>query len=297
MIVIKKDRGWVKAESWEEVESLPGYIRDIDPKVIKLEDVIGSYREPEFRVCGLSTCHTKHYKGFIVSLEDGRVTNIGADCGSTHLGVEFDQKSRQLDRDWASQERREAITSAKNRIEQWQNECQQIRNEEHGASWLIKQNAAMNDKTNGLPESVTKFIYDAIKTGDHTVYRERSATEQEKEIARETGQGGIQFIKEDVGTLAGLNSLAKVHNLRDIFVSDVEIHLNTLERSNVDELLDKDLRFWAKWCSEVDSKLDQVRTIVRETQKFFTRENIGLLMETVQGEDRVKVMQFAQQYN
>jgi hypothetical protein len=296
MIAIKTDRGWFKFKTWQEVEELPGYIKDINPKVIKLKKVMGPYREPELRVCGLSTCRHKHYKGFIVELEDGRVTNIGADCGNTHLGVEFDVQSRQIVRDWASQERREAINSAKNRVEGWQKECEQLRNGEHGASWLLKQNKAMRDQNNGLPDTVTRFLQDAVRTGDNSVYTERAATQQEREIAKETGQGNLPFIKENVGTLTGMAGLSEINSLRDILAVDLEVHLKILVDLDVESLTDKDLQFWAKWCSEVDGKIDKVRSIIKDTQRFFTRENIGLLFEMVQGDEGKQVMKFAKQY-
>ena len=304
MIVIKSDRGWVKPETWEEVESIPGYIRDIDPKEVKLKNVIGSYREPELRVCGLSTCHRKHYKGFIVELEsddatnrNGNITNIGANCGHTHLGAEFDIQSRQIDRDWASQERRETIKSAEYRIDNWQIECDKLHNDEHGASWLIRQNRAMHERTSGLPDAVCKYIQDALRTGDSAVYKEHAATLQEREAARETGQSDSSIIKENIGTLSGLSGLSKIKILREILVIDLEKHLKTLSDIDVETLADEELRFWAKWCGEVDSKIDMVRSIVNETQKFFTRENISLLYEVTHGDDGKQVMRFAKQYD
>lgn len=296
MIAIKTDRGWFKFTTWQEVEDLPGYINDIDPKVIKLKKVMGPYREPELRVCGLSTCRHKHFKGFIVELEDGRVTNIGADCGNTHLGAEFDVQSRLIVRDWASQERRETINCAKSRTEGWQRECLQMRNGEHGASWLLKQNKTIRDHNDGLPDSVVRFLQNAIKTGDNSVYTERAATQNEREIAKETGQGELSFIRENVGALSGIKGLSKINSLRDILAVDLEVNLKTLAGLDVESLSDKDLQFWAKWCSEVDSKINVVRSIINDSQKFFTRDNICLLFETVQGDEGKQVMKVAKQY-
>ena len=45
----------MKFESWEEFTAMAGYIPEIDPKVSGLKEVIGSYREPEYRTCYISS--------------------------------------------------------------------------------------------------------------------------------------------------------------------------------------------------------------------------------------------------
>ena len=42
---------------------------DVDPKAVKLETIIGNYTQSDFVRCGLSTCHTKHGKGYLVKRE------------------------------------------------------------------------------------------------------------------------------------------------------------------------------------------------------------------------------------
>ena len=51
MITIKSDRGWENPRSWDDVTSWPGYVSEIDPKVLELFAVIGKYRESERKVC------------------------------------------------------------------------------------------------------------------------------------------------------------------------------------------------------------------------------------------------------
>ncbi len=44
MITLNTERGLERIESWSDVESLPGFKRDIDPKTVKLSSIIGKYR-------------------------------------------------------------------------------------------------------------------------------------------------------------------------------------------------------------------------------------------------------------
>jgi hypothetical protein len=41
-------------------------------------------------VCGLNNCHTKHYRGFLIRLKDGRETIIGQDCGAREFHTSWE---------------------------------------------------------------------------------------------------------------------------------------------------------------------------------------------------------------
>lgn len=57
MITLNHDKGLVRVESWDDIESRPGFTKEIDPKAIKLHAIIGSYVFADYVPCGLSTCH------------------------------------------------------------------------------------------------------------------------------------------------------------------------------------------------------------------------------------------------
>lgn len=297
MITIKNDRGWENPKCWEDVESLAGYVKDIDPNQVKLKAVIGKYREPELRVCGLSSCHTKHFRGYLVSTTDGRVTNIGVDCGKKHFGVDFDTMSRQLDRDWQNQMHRETIASAQNRIENWEQECSLLLNGEYGGTWLSKQFRALMNRDKGLPQSITKTITDLIKTGNNVLFKERIATKQEKEIFKETGQKISEVVREEVGSLKGLSGLGKIEELRNLLPKDLEPNLKVLANIDVNNVDEKELRYWSKWSGDVESKLLSATSIIDDARQFFSKENISLLAEISETRDEEKiVMTFSKRY-
>src|SRR3546814_4713524 len=81
MITINGEKGFVRIESWDDIESRPGFAKDIDPRSVKLKAIIGSYTFSDYIPCGLSTCHQPHGNGFLVVTVDGRETNIGRICG------------------------------------------------------------------------------------------------------------------------------------------------------------------------------------------------------------------------
>jgi len=291
MITIKRDRGWEKPESWQDVESIPGYVRDIDPLSIQLDAVVGKYREPELRICGFSNCHTKHFRGYLVTTKDGRITNIGVDCGRKHFGVDFENMSRQLDRDWLNQERRESIFSALGKLDAWKSACDDLMNGKRGASWLSKQHREMQDFKTGLPRSILRSIQEMMRTGRTVLYKERAATEQEKAFAKETGQRMPNIVQEEVGTLKGLSGLAK---MEELLPKDLIPNLDAIAEIDVDAATEGDLQFWSKWCGEVDVKVEQAKSIIDSAQIFFHEDNISKLAEISSTKDEERsIMRFA----
>ncbi len=108
MITLNSDRGLVQIDSWTDIETRPGFVKDLDPTAHKLKSIIGRYVFSDRIRCGLSNCHTPHAKGYIVVTEDGHETNIGKDCGKTYFGVDFEILSGQFERDLAASQNREA---------------------------------------------------------------------------------------------------------------------------------------------------------------------------------------------
>lgn len=297
MITIKRDKEWVKVESWADVEGLPGYVPELDPKAVELDAVFGWYHEPELHVCGLSNCHTRHYRGYLVSTKDGQVTNIGHECGATQFGVEFETMSRQLDRDWQSQERREAVRAALARVPEWQARCAELLHGERGASWLDKEHRVLSHAASGLPAALARVVRDLIRSGDETLVRVRVATEREREIARETGQRVPQEVREEVGELAGVAVLGRIEELRELLPRNLEPGLATLAALDVEQASDSELRHWAKWVSEVEGELRRAADIVDAGRVFFTKDNVSQLAElATTGSDEKAVMRLARRY-
>lgn len=88
--------------SFEEIEARPNFIeRKVIPKGEAVEgilsDLVGYYLFKDEVKCGISSCGTKHQKGYIASLSDGHEIIIGHNCGKKYFGVSFDEKTVQFD--------------------------------------------------------------------------------------------------------------------------------------------------------------------------------------------------------
>src|SRR3546814_6138448 len=136
MITINGEKGFVRIESWDDIESRPGFAKDIDPRSVKLKAIIGSYTFSDYIPCGLSTCHQPHGNGFLVVTVDGRETNIGRICGKRHFSVDFVQMRRVFLKDLNAKQNRNFLWELKHRLPSVTAEIDALKSQPYGANWI-----------------------------------------------------------------------------------------------------------------------------------------------------------------
>lgn len=77
----------------------------------KLKLILQAYHFPEDQQipCGISSCRTKHGRGFLVLTSDGLETNIGNRCGKKHLGADFDYERNRFNAEQRRLKNRQAV--------------------------------------------------------------------------------------------------------------------------------------------------------------------------------------------
>jgi hypothetical protein len=285
MITLNSERGLVRIASWDDIESVPGFTADIDPKTVKLKEIIGSYTFDALIPCGLSTCHQPHGNGFLVAASDGRVTNIGRICGKKHFDVEFTQMSRVFLAAVRAQQNREFLGELKNRLPGIKTEVSTIRTEQNGAAWINTRVNQLTGKSTALPTPIINAVRQAVRRGDGTLIIERAATKQELEERSaavdvkglEHLRRNVPFVVEDrVGQLDGFPALAPGNGLREI-LGAIEPFLTALAEADIENLPDKQLRELSKLGGELATNLERLRSIVAAGRRLLTRQNIQQL--------------------
>lgn len=285
MITLNTERGLVRIASWDDIESVPGFSANIDPKTVKLKEIIGSYTFDALIPCGLSTCHQPHGNGFLVAAADGRVTNIGRICGKRHFLVEFTQMSRVYLAAVRAQQNREFLGELKNRLPNITADLAVVRGDQHGAGWINTRVNQLTGKSASLPTPIVNAVRQAIRRGDGTLVIERAATMQEREDRSaavdvkglEHMRRNVSFVvEESVGQLDGFAALAPGNRLRDIVVA-IETFLSALADVDVDNLPDKQLRELSKVGGELDANLERLRTVIAAGTRLLVRQNIQQL--------------------
>jgi len=313
LITLNTERGLVRLETWDEVETIAGYTRNVDPSASTLKSIIGSYRFPDLVVCGLSNCHHKHFRGYIVSIENGQVTNIGHQGGKTHFGVEFEKMSLTFDRDLREKEHRETLQAFKYRIDEYTAEVERLKSDVKGGNWLNKQITNLTRQGRAIPDGVLRVLNEMIRTRSPVLVRRRLATAREIELSNamrhspgdkdrieenKGSQSRPKMVEEDVGFLDGFTVLYPENDIRKLLVLETEIPLRDLAALDINTATRHELNRWAKWTGEVDTRLRQCREIIGHGRDFFRRNNIAKLAEITESDTEENlVMELARAYD
>lgn len=286
MITLNSERGLVRIASWDDIESVPGFTADIDPKTVKLKEIIGSYTFDALIPCGLSTCHQPHGNGFLVAAADGRVTNIGRICGKKHFDVEFTQMSRVFLAAVRAQQNREFLLELKHRLPNITAEVAAFKAGECGAAWINTRINQLTGKSGSLPTPIVNAVRQAVRRGDGALTIQRAATKEEREaLAAAADVTGLErrnrisdFVEVQVGQFDGFAALAPGNGLRDV-LGAIEPFLATLSEAEIDSLPDKQLRELSKAGSELEPNLERLRTVIGVGKRLLVQQNVQQLSQ------------------
>lgn len=196
---------------------------NLDPREHALQEIIGRYGFKEQIACGLSTCHKPHGKGYIVRTKDGRITNIGKDCGKTYFGVDFETLSRQFDRSIIESENRDRLRRFSSQLDEFEREIGELREGRGGADWVYKHAQQLVNRNAGCPQEVVRRILDMVKTRTSTLVWQRPATESEIELQEAMlGRNLVRphYVDSPIGEIDGLPTLYPENNLRDLLINN-----------------------------------------------------------------------------
>lgn len=290
MITLNTERGLIKVETWQEIEELPGFTKDIDPKQYELKEIIGRYLFKDYIKCGLSSCHTPHGKGYIVTTKTGPITNIGRNCGKNHFGVEFEELSKVLETEIRIKTYRDTIGSFLIFIDQHKEAVNKLRSGPFGADTVYRKANLLLKRTSGCPEEAVKILSKLVRSRNSDITKDRVASKQEVEDL-EAIQGKSlprpYYIEEKVDSLSGLPFLYNENDLRARLVIDLEEGFKGIEELNLDDASDSDLKFWSGWSSEVERKIKESEEILKYGVALLEKTNL-IKLEKSMSDDKSK---------
>ncbi|WMY11757.1 hypothetical protein [Paraburkholderia phenoliruptrix] len=280
MITLNGDKELVRVENWEAIQARPDFDGQLNPAAHELAAIIGSYVFSEYIACGLSNCRTPHGRGYLVVTKDARVTNIGKDCGARYFGVDFEDLTRQFDKDIAAKENRERLWSFAFRLDTVSADVVRIRKGEGsdaGADSLYKRSRALLNLTHGCPDVVVRRVIQMLKTGTSEVLTQREATNAE--IARVEAATGRRvnrphYIEESAGHVGYLEALNPENDLREMLVIDLDENLKAFSQLDIDQLSHAQLQRWAKWVSGVDATIERAELAVLKYRELLRPANL-----------------------
>lgn len=285
MNTLSRNKEFKRFESWEEIISLPGFTENLDPSKHKLGDIIGNYSFEKWYHCGLSSCHTLHQKGFVVTSKDGAVTNIGRICGRSNFGVEFHLLSRNFINSQIDQLHIKTIS------EFLINErpLSKIQGLLHDGGNEVSRNiTSFISRNNGCPDPVFQIISKMIKNRSGKLTKVRQIKKNELERSSSVSNSAKSkpvYQEEVVGSIEGISALFPENNLRKLLILDLKTNCEALERINLENSDRKSLKNLASWCNTFYSKFNDAKTIIASGFTFLNLENLRKFELVLDGKD------------
>lgn len=225
----------------------------------------------------MSSCHTPHGKGYIVSTKSGPITNIGHNCGKRHFDVEFDQLSKAFEKDIALHTYRENIGSTLIVLDLHKEKIASLRSGAQGADTLYKKSRLLIRRTLGCPAAATSIISKMVRGRNPNISTEREASTKEVNDL-EAIQGKKlprpYYIEEKVGELSGLSFLFEENSLRKLLVVDLEEGFKSLSQLDVDNGNFNELKRWSAWCSDIERKIENIESLIEIGAKLLQKDNL-----------------------
>lgn len=301
MITLTTDKGIVRIESWDDILSRPGFLQSVDPKAIKLKNIIASYDFEAMVPCGLANCHQPHGKGFLVVTECGHETNLGNVCGKKNFSVTFTRMKHAHLNELRAQENREALHAAQSRLDGMREEVAALRGGDHGATWIHGRVSLLLGKRVGLPSSVTALVRDLSRRPDGAIFSDKAVSQADQadrqaaqEVAGLDRRAPLQrFERVRVGNLDGHIALQPNLCLREIVVLTIEPFLESISNVDIDKLSQHALRKLAKSAGEWNSTIQRLRDAVTAGTRLLTKANITQLKGSLSDrKDRAALQEF-----
>lgn len=289
MITLNENGEITYVQSWEDVISMPGFRQKVDPKEIKLTAIRGVYQFEEKVHCGL-TCNQPHNKGYIVQGESGVTTNVGNVCGKNHFGVDFTAMTSRFDRDLRDKENRNEIRKFKARSASFGQEVEALR--EAGATYIQRHALLLIQKGRGVPDAVTDWFVNAVRTGDRKVYKDREATEEEHELLELEQDRRLtrpQYMKDAVATVEGVEFLSPGNDLKTLLVDEVETMMAWVVDLDEDQATPEELARASKWVRDADNKLQSAREALALGKRLLQGNNLNPLMLLLDSNEEKKL--------
>lgn len=263
------ESGRIRVKTWEELYDLPKYVSVISKDEVTLGKLRGAYGMQDQRKekCAIKECRTRHWAGRIVQLGDGRLTGIGHKCGKKYFPDQWSDLIRESKARDASENAQTAMLN-----------MQVLAEELLARLGEIRPNIDRHHKLKAqFEKSVPASIVDEVRTrasrNDSTIVVSRKLSEQEREIARATGQASAKYGVEDrvLGNISGLAIFQTNNDLVQIADEQIRPICQRGAQGEPDKKL-------PKYVADCAPLLERINRVLFASSQFFAEDNLKQLL-------------------
>lgn len=262
--------------NFEDITARPNFMeRVVIPKGEKVEgvlhDLIGYYLFKDEVKCGISSCGTKHQKGYIASLNDGNEIIIGHNCGKRYFGVSFDEKTTQFEHLKNNANQYVQIKEMFEKLPALKDSLDRILNRSNKMSFLQIKQAIQDFRNNAFDYWMRRRIEQEV-SANGLIYIDDFKTDEEIAAEIYSGKKNVSDIKRILkGNVVDYDVIANWHRaerLKDYFDRLYR------EIKNPNQLQGEAIKALAKKLKQHDQNLRELEEFCNKGNKLFVPENL-----------------------
>ncbi|EPM2835478.1 hypothetical protein ACTLLX_002597 [Citrobacter freundii] len=281
MIYLLEGEEFAEVDSWQTICERPNYLENLIAQDRRLEKIIGYYELSNKVKCGLSNCHTPHFKGYVVETDNGSETNIGHACGKRYFDVQFETMSSEFLNSLEFAKAKIFIKENKGKVFEYWQVVNSLAVGAKNVGWAINLRAQITD-----PEVIGESAYRALRqmqannTGNVTI--SRPPTKKEIEFAQTSGQPIPSAIDVVVGFISNIDFLSPDNNLSDLYENQLRGTVKSLEGADPEKMSRTQMRPIVNGINALNSRMDNAKKIINQARDFFTKDNLSQLLSALE---------------
>lgn len=226
--------------------------------------------------CGIKTCRTPHWHGYIITTSDNLETNIGKDCGKKHFKADFTAEMKRHDALYERKLKIERIISLKKEAPAMLRQLTDLQSQ-------YMKLKSMRFKLRGrLSANDNQRLDIKAKSGDRLLYRYEARTSEERAAYLEANPSarktGIPPKQIPVGEIDGFEFLCAQHSDEEIFnfINPLRQVCNS-SQNNIATWTQASINSTHAWIGRSKTMLPAAMKLVSHGHEFFTEKNITQL--------------------
>ncbi|WMY75401.1 hypothetical protein RHD99_05425 [Buttiauxella selenatireducens] len=278
MIYLLEDETFVELDDWQKVCKRASYLSNLNVANKKLEKIIGYYELPNKVSCGLSNCHTPHFKGYVVETDDGSETNIGHACGTKYFDVVFEQMSSDFINALEVAKARAFIHENKKNVFGFWQDVNALSVGKKNIRWAIDLYKKIND-SEFIGLAAYRALRQMLAISSGNVINSRPPTQKEIELAQVSGQPIPQSVDIIVGFISYIEFLSPDNDLENIYEKQLRGSVQSLQDADPEKLSRTQMKPIVSGINSLKNNITKASELIEIARLFFTKENLSELLK------------------
>lgn len=293
-------------QNWQEISTRSNFVEiaqmSTDKEAAdKLNQLIAEYYFTEKIKCGISSCGTKHNRGYLVSLNDGNEIVIGNKCGEKFFGVEFKAQRKEMNQRRIHAEQYDRLKHAYENLDELKARVNSVLEETGILNFLkIRESIqSLTQESNLIDFWMVARIRSEI-SNNGAIYREIPKTKAEMAAERymRNGVGRNGYIneikRELVTSIDGYEVVSRWYEAEDIKAWFERLFRDIRDPAGMsNDHFGKVIRL----LKDFERKLNELRSFCSKGNALFKKDNLLKIQHAFyKDSEKQKFAKFADQY-